>query len=167
METIYVTRIGEVRKNKKNLERKLGVKIAIKGGRVSFHGKSLDEYDAAQVFEAISFGFSSRKALRLKNEDYVFRIVHIKEHTKRNLKDIKSRLIGTHGRTRKTVSGISGCDVLIQEGDVGIIGDVENVANAEIAVISLIKGSKQSNMYKFLEKRNRLKKEDDFNLDKK
>lgn len=157
METIYVKRVGEVRKNKVEMEKKLFVKIKIFGGNVSFSGEAMDEYDAKQVLEAINFGFSANKALLLKKEDFVFKQIHIREHTKRNLKDIKSRLIGTHGRTRETISKISDCEVLIRESDVGVIGHVEDVANTESAVINLIKGSKQSNAYRYLEKMNRLK----------
>jgi KH domain-containing protein len=159
METVYLKKIGEVRKLKPELEKKLNVAITISKGRVTMKGSSLDEYDALKVFEAIGFGFGVRKALKLKEEDSVFKIVHIKEHTKRNLTDIKSRLIGTHGKTRKTISVISGCEVVIGESDVGIIGYVEDVERAETAVISLIKGSKQANTYRYLERMNRAKKE--------
>ena len=163
METVFVKRIREVLKNKKELEKKLNVKLVIKRNLITVDGGSLDEYDALQVFDAVSFGFSVRKALLLKNEDYAFKKIHIRDYTKRNLRDIKSRLIGTKGKTRKAMSQISGCEILIKEGEVGIVGYAEDVENAETAIINLIKGSKQSNMYRYLEKMNRLMKEDDFN----
>ncbi|MFH1802707.1 MAG: hypothetical protein ABH864_04655 [archaeon] len=159
METVYVKKISNVLKSRKELEEKLGVKIKVVKSDVTFSGETLKEYDALQVFEAIKFGFSVKKALLLKNEDYVFRIVHIKEHTKRNLADVKSRLIGKKGKTRRVFAATSGCEILITDAEVGIIGDVMDVENAEIAVINLIKGSKQTNMYKFLEKQNKIKKE--------
>jgi len=158
METIYIKRVGEVRKNKQELESKLKVKIRIVKGNVSFSGDSMDEFGAKQVLEAIAFGYSAMKALRLLKEDFVFKRMHIHDYTKRNLKDIKSRLIGTHGRTRKLISKISECDVLVGDGDVGIIGHVEDVENTENAIVNLIKGSKQSNTYRYLEKMNRLKR---------
>ena len=157
METIYLKRVGEVRRNKEELEKQLNIKIKVSGNNVVIEGKSLDEYDAQCVFDAINFGFSVKKALLLKGEDMVFKVVHIKSFTKRNLRDIKSRLIGKRGKTRRTISEISGCDVLIKEGEVGIIGDVESVEDTETAIINLIKGSKQSNMYRYLEKRNKTK----------
>lgn len=159
METIYLKRIFEVRKLKSELEKKLNVKLVIVGKHVKIDGESLDEYDAMRVFEAINFGFSVRKALVLKREDFVFKVVHIKEYTKRNLKDIKARLIGKHGRTRKTISMISGCDVLIKESDVGVIGYCEDVDDTVAGIVSLIKGSKQANIYKYLERMNRAKKQ--------
>ncbi|MBU0466044.1 MAG: hypothetical protein KJ718_04555 [Nanoarchaeota archaeon] len=157
METVYVKRIREVVKNKKELEDKLNVKVKISGSQVVIEGNSLDEYGARCVFDAIAFGFSVKKAMLLKGEDMVFRVVHIKSYTKRNLRDIKSRLIGKRGKTRRTLSEISGCEILIKESEIGIIGDALSVEDAETAVINLIKGSKQSNMYKYLEKMNRKK----------
>lgn len=159
MQTIYIQKIADLRKNKKELEKKLGVNIELKGHNVVFDGDSLEEYDALRVFNAIDFGFSVRKALLVKGEDMIFRTVKIKEHTKRNLKDIMSRLIGKRGKTRRTMSEISGCEILIKEGEVGIIGDSDSIEDAETAIIHLIKGSKQSNMYRYLEKQNKIKKE--------
>lgn len=159
METLHVKNIGEVIKNKKLLEEKLNVKLNILGNKVTVSGDPLDEYDARCVFDAISFGFSARKSLSLKAEDFIFRIVHIKKHSGRNLKDIQSRLIGKKGKTRRTISEISGCEVLIREGEVGILGDVESVEDTESAIVNLIKGSKQSNMYRYLESRNKTRKE--------
>jgi KH domain-containing protein len=160
METVYLKKIGEVKKMKLQLEKKLKVKIKITRGRVDFEGSSLDEFDALQVFEAVAFGFGVRKALRLLEEDIIFRRIHIKEYTKRNLKDVKARLIGTHGKTRKTISLITDCDVLIGESEVGILGFVEDVENASIAIINVIKGAKQANAYAYLERMNRVKKKE-------
>src|SRR3989338_8813246 len=115
METVYLKKIGEVKKLKFQLEKKLDVKLKIVKGRVDIVGTAVDEYDAVRVFDAIGFGFSVRKALKLKEDDTIFKLVHIKEYTKRNLRDVKARLIGTHGKTKKTISEISGCEVIIGE----------------------------------------------------
>lgn len=159
METFYVKKISGVFKNRRELEEKLNVKLKIVKNNVTIEGETLCEFDASKVFEAIKFGFSVKRALFLKNEDYVFRIVHIKSHTKRNLADVMSRLIGRKGKTRRVFAETSGCEIMITDAEVGIIGDAMDVENAETAVVSLIRGSKQTNMYKFLEKRNKIKKE--------
>jgi ribosomal RNA assembly protein len=159
METFYIKKIQEVKKNLKELQDKLNIKIAILKNQVTIKGKAIDEYGASHVFEAIAFGFSAKKALLLTNEDYFFRIVKIKDHTKRNLADIKSRLIGKKGKTRRVFADTSGCDIIISESEVGIIGLSEDVQHVETAIISLIKGSKETNMYRYLEKQNKLKKE--------
>ncbi|MCA9485726.1 MAG: hypothetical protein KC506_02695 [Nanoarchaeota archaeon] len=160
METFYVRRIREVGKNKKLLEEKLSVEIKTFQGKVMIEGNAEDEYDAEQVFLALDFGFSVQKALLLKQEDYIFRVVHIKEHTKRNLKDVLSRVIGTKGKTKRVISRLTDCEVMIKDGEVGVIGYSEDVEDTVLAMVNIIKGSKQTNMYKFLEKRNRKKKDD-------
>jgi len=119
----------------------------------------LDEFEAEKVFDAINFGFSAKKALLLLNEDSLFRKVHIKDFTKRNdLRAVRARLIGLHGKTRKTIEEISGCYLVITDSDVGIIGDAEYIDEAVTAIINLIKGAKQSNTYFFLERMNKEKK---------
>lgn len=158
MEIFYIKKIQEVKKNLKELKEKLKIKIEISKNNATIEGNTIDEFDASRVFKAIAFGFSIKKALVLKNEDYLFRIIKIKDHTRRNLTDIKSRLIGKKGKTKRVLSDTSGCEIIVSEAEVGIIGFTEDVQNVETAIINLIGGSKQTNMYRFLEKQNKIKK---------
>lgn len=157
-------RIKEVKKFKTKLENQLNARINIHDNNVIVDGSPLDEYDASRILEAINFGFSIHKALMLKNEDFTFKKIHIKSFTRRNLRDIKARLIGKKGKTLRVISQLSDCDILIRENEVGIVGYVEDVNNTERAIINLIRGTKQSNIYRYLEKINRRKKEEDRNL---
>lgn len=159
METIFIRRMQEVKKNIKKLETSLKVKIEIKGRYANISGDSLDEYEASLVFEAVNFGFSVEKAIALKREDIIFRKIQIRDFTKRkNLIDVRSRIIGTEGRTKRTIENITGCDVIINDSDVGVIGDAESIESASVAISNLIRGSKQANVYKYLEDVNRGKK---------
>jgi len=80
-------------------------------------------------------------------------IINIKEHTNRkDLARIRARIIGTRGKALKTLSDLTECNFEIKENRIGIIGDVENIENAQKAIISIIKGAKHSNIYSFLEK---------------
>jgi ribosomal RNA assembly protein len=160
METIYVSRIREVMKKKAKLQRELKVKILIRGKIVEFDGDALEEYEAQMVFDAINFGFSVELALQLKDDEMKFQKIKIRDHTRRkNLKDVCSRIIGRMGTTRKTIEEISGCRVKIKDNEVGVIGESDSVENAINAIIHIIKGSKQSNMYQYLERMNRVRKE--------
>jgi ribosomal RNA assembly protein len=159
MHTIYLKKPDEVMKSKSQLEKKLEIKIEVKGHGVVIDGQPLNEFVAERVFDAINFGFSATKAIQLRHEDVDFKIIRIKDHTKRNLRAVKSRLIGTHGKTRKTISDIADCDILIKESEVGVIAEAEYMDNVTTAIIKIIKGSKQSNSYKYLERMNRAKKE--------
>ncbi len=151
---------GRVKKKKQELEKRLNVRIAVNGGQVRFEGLPLDEYGAALVFEAIAFGFSVQKALLLIEEDYHFRKIRIRDYTRRkNLRDVLSRIVGTKGKTKRTIEKISGCFLIIRDYDVGIIGDSESIEHAVTAITHIIRGSKQANMYKYLERMNRIRKE--------
>jgi len=158
MEEIYCYRMREVVKNKSKLEKELGVNISVDGKKVLVDGDGVEEYEAELVFAAIDFGFTIKQALSLKDEEMMFRRIHIKDYTKRKLEDVKARIIGSKGKARRTMEEISGCKILIKENEVGVIGYADDVENVVTAIIHIIKGSKQSNMYAYLERMNRVKK---------
>jgi len=164
MEEIYCSRINEVIKNKDKLEKELSVKISVDGKKISVDGGGVDEYEARLVFDAIDFGFTVKQALLLKDEEMRFRKVHIKDYTKRNLEDVKARIIGTKGKAKRTMEEISNCKILINDYDVGVIGYIEDVEHVVTAIIHVIRGSKQSNMYSYLERMNRVRKEEGLDL---
>jgi len=67
-------------KNKKKLENSLGIKITNRGREIFIESDdSLNEYIAEKVIEALDFGFSLSSALSIKDEDFVFEIINIKE----------------------------------------------------------------------------------------
>lgn len=155
METLFFDKTGELRKNQAQLEEKLGVTIKIQGKKVIFEGSPVNEYTASAVLDAVSFGFSVKEALTLCTDTISFRRIPIREFTRRkNLKDVRSRLIGREGKTRRTIEEISGCSVIISESAVGIIGNASAIDDATQAIIRIIKGAKQANAYRLLERMN-------------
>jgi len=146
-------RILRIMKNKKKLEETLKVKIKNKGKEIIIKGNPENEYIAEEVIRALEFGFPFSVALLIKKEEYMFEIISIKDYTKRkNLKSIRARIIGKKGKTLKTLQDLTKCHFELKENHVGIIGDPEYIKNAQDAVISLIRGAKHSNVYKYLEK---------------
>ena len=153
METIYCEKIPRIIKNKKKLEEKLHVKIKNRGKEVTIEGKPEDEYAAEKVIDALNFGFPFSIVLLIKDEDNSFEILNIKDYTKRkDLESIRARIIGKKGKTLKTLQTLTKCNFELKDNCVGIIGEPIYLKNAQEAVISLIKGSKQTNVYSFLEK---------------
>ncbi len=153
MKTILSDKFKRILKAKKILEKNLNVKITNRGKEIKISGKPEEEYDAEKVIEAINFGFSIPTALLIKTHEYVFEVIPIKNYTTRkDLMRIKARIIGKKGKTLKTLNQLTKCYFETKGYEVGIIGDPEYIENAQNAVISLIKGSKQGNVYAYLEK---------------
>jgi ribosomal RNA assembly protein len=153
METIYCEKIPRIIKNKKRLEEKLRIKIKNRGKEVTIEGKPEDEYVAEAVLKALEFGFPFSVAMSIKDQDYMFEIINIKDHTNRkDLARVRARIIGKQGKALKTISNLTKCHFELKDNSIGIIGDPEYMRNAQEAIISLIKGSKHSNVYSYLEK---------------
>jgi len=150
---LLIDKIPRITKNRKKLEETLKVKITNRGKEVFINGKSEEEYFAEKVIESLNFGFPYSQALLLKDGEYIFEIISIKDYTKRkDLKIIRSRIIGKQGKTLKTISTLTKCYFELKDNGIGIIGEPEYIQHAQQAIISLIKGSKQSNVYAYLEK---------------
>jgi len=153
MRKILSEKLPRILKNKKRLEEKLNIKITNRGKEVFISGKSTDEYIAEKVIDALNFGFPFSVAILIKEEDFIFEIMNIKEYTtSHDLKRVRARIIGRRGKTLKTLCQLTKCYFELKDNNIGIIGHPEHLENAQEAVISIIKGSKQSNVYKSLEK---------------
>lgn len=150
---VIVDKVPRILKSKKQLETKLKIKISNRGREIYVEGDPLNEYVAMLVIEAIDFGFKVSSALRIKEQDNLFEVLNIKDYTKRrDLERIRGRIIGKEGRTLKTLRNLTGCDIEVKDNKVGIVGSAEDFENAQNAVISIIRGAKQSNAYAFVEK---------------
>ena len=153
MKTLISEKIARILKNKKRLEKELNVKITNSGKEVSVSGDSVDEYIAEKVIESLNLGFPLSIALLIKEEDYTFEVLNIKDYTrKKNFLSIRARIIGKEGRTLRTLNNLTDCNFEVLGHEVGIIGDAENIESARQAIISLIQGAKQANVYAYLEK---------------
>jgi ribosomal RNA assembly protein len=134
------------------LEKKLNIKLSFSGREVSFEGNPETEYISEKVLEAIDFGFPIGAALMIEEEDFVLEIFSIKDYTKKkSYERIRGRIIGKNGRTKKTIMALTDCFIELKDNRVGILGYSENVSNARQAIISIIQGAKQSNVYAYLE----------------
>jgi len=160
MLSITIVKIKDVLRNKKKLEEKLNAIINLKGNSLTIETDPFNEYEAQRLFDAINLGFSVEKALKVLDEENNFIKINIKDYANtKNLEVVRSRLIGTNGKTKKTIEEITKCDVSIHDNQVGIIGPAEITESALTSITSIIKGTKQANAYKYLERMNTQKKE--------
>lgn len=159
MKKIILDNSEKIIKEKNKLEKELNVKISkqdntLKGtSEIYIDGLPENEYIAEKIIDAINFGFSLKKALSIKKQELIFETINIKNYMRgKDIERIKGRIIGESGRALATLSQLTDCYFEIKENQIGIIGDPENIENAQNAVIMLIKGSKHANVYAFLER---------------
>lgn len=165
MKTFFIKQTGKILKNKNILEKKLKLKIETKDKNLIVKGKELDEYVASQVIEAMEIGFPINTALLLSDENFMLEIIEIKNLTKRrNLSEIRARIIGKQGKTKQLIEELSDCFIVIHENKIGIIGAVDEIKNCINALTRIIQGSKQSSVYAYLERQRKIMHPEDLGL---
>jgi len=160
MQEIYIDKINAVLANKKSIEKEFNVKLKNRNHLVFVEGIADKEYLVLEILEALDLGFSLERAFLLKNENIILYKISIKEITKRHdLERVRARIIGTHGKTLKTLQTLTDCYIALKENNVGIIGETEKIKEAIQSVVSLIHGAKQGNVYARVERRKKSKKQ--------
>ncbi len=155
MKTLVIANSRRIRKAIPIIESKIKIKINYNLRRVSITGKELNEFLAEQMLIAVDFGFNVEDALLLKNENFVLEFVNIKDYARRkNLEEIRGRVIGRQGKAKMTIEELSGGVLAINNNQIGVIVDSEHLDAVIQGLISLIKGAKHSNVFSYLEKQN-------------
>ena len=159
MITLRVNNPKEINRTKEKIEQKLNAKISLNGRILTIDTDPLNEFEAQRLVDALNLGFSSHIALKVLDEEIAFIKINIKDYANtKNLEVVRARLIGTHGKTKHTLQEITKCDISIHENEVGIVGPAEIAESALTAVTNIIKGTKQANAYKYLERINTQKR---------
>jgi ribosomal RNA assembly protein len=112
----------------------------------------------ADMVKAIGRGFSPERAFRLLGDDVYFTLLDIRDFVGKNQKHVRrvrSRVIGSKGRTRELIEELTGVSISIYGNTVGVIGDSEELPIAVSALEMLLSGSEHSAVYSFLEKKKR------------
>ncbi len=112
------------------------------------------EWKAINVIKAIGRGFDPSIAVKLFSDDYVFNLINLKDafDKEKQRVRVRSRLIGTKGKTRATIEEVSGASVCIYGNTIGFIGKPEQVAIAVEAANMIINGVNHTTVYMFLRK---------------
>lgn len=108
------------------------------------------------VVRAIGRGFSPQRAFRLFDPGTYLEVIDLKDFTGKNskrTKTVRSRLIGTGGKTRRLIEELSESYVSIYGNTASLIGDyVQNQISRE-SVFMILRGNQHSTVYKYLERR--------------
>lgn len=140
-------------KAKDELRKVMGVNVENRGKEIYLEGSPEDEFIAEKIVDALDFGFPFSSAMAIKQDNFHFEILDIRDYTTRkDLKTVRGRIIGKDGKTLKTLTALSNCFFEIKENKIGLIGPAECIKTARESIISLIRGSKQANVYRVLEK---------------
>lgn len=139
---------------KKRIEDKTGIHLIIEDGDVTLEGEGLGLLTARDIVQAIGRGFSPEVAFNLFNEDYVLEIIPLMEiiSSEKELIRKRGRIIGSRGKTRNFIEGITHTSVSVYGKSVGIIGKYEDVQTAKEAILMLLHGARHSTVYRFLER---------------
>ena len=151
--------IGREGVTKKMIEDIGEVKLRIESetGEVSVikSGDPLKATITASVILAIGRGFSPENATLLYEENHQLLVISLRDFAKpgsHRIEQIRARLIGSGGKTRKLVEELTSTHISIYGDTVSIIGDYVAVEYAKEATNMLINGSKQRTVYTYLEK---------------
>lgn len=153
--------IGPDGATKRRLQQSTGTQIAVDSatGEVTIDETGAPDpvlaLKARDVVQAVARGFSEDRAFRLLEEDAYLDILDIKDfaHSKNRVAQIRARLIGTRGKTRRIIEELTGVDVSVLGHTIAMIGGAFEMAIAREAVVMLLRGSEHKTVYRFLERK--------------
>ena len=154
--------IGPEGKIRAELEQRSGCRLRIDSetGEVSIEDDRAFEpilvLKVRDVVRAIGRGFSPDHAIRLFQDDTYLDILDLTEYVGKAQKDlerVRARIIGTNGKTRRSIEEACGVEVSILGKTVSVIGEVNEVALAREAIEMLLNGAAHGTVYKFLERK--------------
>lgn len=154
--------IGPDGKTKTELEDRSGCRIHINSETGEVEIEDTKAFEPVLVLKvrdsvrAIGRGFSPEHALRLFQDDTYLDIIDLTDYVGKATKDlerVRARIIGTHGKTRRSIEEATGVEMSILGKTVSIIGEVNEVALAREAVEMLLNGAAHGTVYKFLERK--------------
>ena len=145
---------------KAELEQETGCRINIDSeeGDVTLMGKdALNLYILREVIKAIARGFNPDIAKLLLKQNYLLEIIALADYSRdtNHQARLKGRVIGSNGKSRKTIEELTGSYICVYGKTIAILGSAETITFAKRAVESLLNGSPHAVVYKWLEKQRR------------
>lgn len=159
--SILVGTSGEV---KREIEMMTGVRLKIDSeeGTVDIDERRAKDpiyaLKVRDVVKAIARGFNPKTAMEIVKKDLYFELIDIRDYTgkkPKRIREMKGRLIGRDGNTKRIIQELSDCSLSIYGHTVGIIGGSENIAIARNAIDMVLTGSRHASVYSYLERTRR------------
>jgi ribosomal RNA assembly protein len=152
--------IGKDGETKQEIEQRTGASLRVdsESGDVEIDTQKVFEPVLAltveEMVKAIGRGFSPDKAFRLLQDDIYLKVLDIREYAGKNSSHVvrlRSRLIGSGGKTREKIERQTGADISIQGNTVAMIGETYELDVASTAIDMILNGAEHSQVYKFLD----------------
>jgi ribosomal RNA assembly protein len=126
------------------------------------------ELKAKDVLTALGMGgVPYREALRLFSDEFMLKIVDMREITgdkERDIRRILARIIGAEGKTKRIIEEITEVHMTICNDQIFLIGRLEGVELASDAIDAIVRGSPHKKVYHLLEAGRRKIKEEKMKL---
>jgi len=159
MERIAVV-IGHNGETRRDLENKSGVRLEIDSrlGEIAIDDHNTE--DPLQVLKlesiilAIGRGFSPEHAIKLFDDNtdlFIFDIHDYVSKKESHVRRLKSRIIGTEGKTKRVLEELTDSYISVYGHTVSIIADFISMDIAKRAIDKLLSGSKHATVYRFVE----------------
>jgi len=153
--------IGPEGDTKRRLQKATGTRVEVDSatGEVTIDESGASDpvmaLKARDIVHAVARGFSDERAFRLLDDDVYLEVLDIKDfaHTKARLEQVRARVIGTRGKTRRLIEELTSVDMSIFGHTVSLLGPTFEMAIAREAVIMLLRGSEHATVYRFLERK--------------
>ncbi len=167
MEQLYIPhkRISTIKDNKNIIDRVERLcKCRINVGQddtIEITGDAFSEFSAKNILYAFGRGFDIEHACRLNDTDYYFSSIDLGQlaSSDKRIKQIKSRIIGKGGRTKKYIEKVSGASMSVYGETVSFVGTISGINEAETAVNTLIEGGTHRLAYTRMEAAHRKNKQ--------
>jgi ribosomal RNA assembly protein len=155
MRKILISSPEKIKKAMPKIQAKVDIHADIKRDSVTITGQEFNEVIAEKIIQALDFGFELEDAMLLLKDDWDLAYVNIKEHTHRkNLEEIRSRVIGTEGKAKRTIETLTDSRIVVHNNQVGLISDTDHMPYLIQGMISLIQGAKHGNVFSYIERQN-------------
>jgi ribosomal RNA assembly protein len=113
------------------------------------------------VIKAIARGMAPKAAIRLLQDDHFFELVELREFVGKRANQqrrIRARIIGSEGKIRKLIEGLTNTEITIYKSTVVLVGHEEGLAAARVAIEMIAGGAEHGTVLNFLEKDRRRSK---------
>ena len=113
------------------------------------------------VIKAIARGMAPKAAIRLLQDDHFFELVDLRDYVGKRANQqrrIRARIIGSEGKIRKLIEGLTNTEITIYKSTVVLVGHEEGLAAARTGIEMIAGGAEHGTVLNFFEKDRRRSK---------